>query len=178
MNKTVEEQISEFLSNSQENIKAAYLKGYAVAKKEIAAEAQESEYKRGLDDAEKAIKKIFNEPSKGGLYANEAQEIFGTKGIATIFLNHSISEIVEKIRKYDEEKAERNASPDNELHIGDEVYITDKKLRAIVTAFLDNRRKANLLYASGNYTVIEISVLHKTGRRFVIDEILRELKGE
>lgn len=157
-------------------IEDAYIKGYEAAKEDIIATGNKSEYERGLDDAEKAIKKIFNEPSKGGLYANEMQEIFGTKDIVTVFLNHSISEIVEKIRKYDEEKAERNASPDNDLHIGDEVYALDKNNRKTVTAI--KGVIVTVLSSSGEYGEFNISDLHKTGRRFVIDEILRELKGE
>ena len=35
MSKTAEEQISGFFYNTEENIKAAYLKGYATAKKEM-----------------------------------------------------------------------------------------------------------------------------------------------
>ena len=104
------------------------------------------------------------------------QEIFGTKGTFVIFLKYSISEIIEKIRKYDEEKAERNASPDNELHIGDEVYALDENRRKIVTAIKGNA--VIVLCSSGKCGEFNISDLHKTGRRFVIDEILRELKGE
>lgn len=175
MNKTVEEQISGFIYDAQASLKAAYCKGYATAKKEITAEAQESEYKRGLNDAEKAMKRVVDEPSNGGLYASEMQEIFETTNIVTIFLNHSISEIIERIREYEEKKTERNASPDSELHIGDEVYALDESKRKTVTAIDGNI--AIVLSASGKYGTFNISELHKTGRRFAIDEILRELKG-
>ena len=118
---------------------------------------------------------VINEPSKGGLYANEMQEIFGTKGTFVILLKYSISEIIEKIREYDDKKAERNASPDNELHIGDEVYALDESKRKTVTAIDGNI--VIVLGASGKYGTFNTSELHKTGRRFVIDEILRELRG-
>lgn len=155
-------------------IEDAYIKGYEAARQDIIATGNKSEYERGLKDAEKAVKRVINEPSRGGLYSNEMQEIFGTKSMNAILWNHSLSEIIEKIREYDEKKAERNASPDNELHIGDEVYTLDKNDRRIVTAL--DKNIALVLCASGKYGVFEISKLHKTGRRFAIDEVLRELK--
>lgn len=173
MNKTVEEQISEFLSNSQENIKAAYCKGYAVAKKEITAETQESEYRRGLNDAWECAKKIA---TSDGLEYDDLEQIFGYRGYDPIFGGFSASEAIAKIKEYEEKKAERNASPDSELHIGDEVYALDESKRKTVTAIDGNI--VIVLSASGKYGTFNISELHKTGRRFAIDEILRELKGE
>ena len=176
MNKTIEEHISEFLSNSQENIKAAYLKGYATAKKGIAAEAQEREYKRGLDDAEKAIKRVINEPSKGGLYANEMQKIFGTKSINVILWNHSMSEIIEKIQEYDERKQQEESvkASDDEIHIGDEIYKTNRTHKYIVIAFLDN--DGIFVLGDDGFTVVfTCDEIHKTGRNYPIKEILKKL---
>ncbi len=133
-------------------------------------------YNNGLNDAEKAVRRLVSMVEDGGLSGTVIETIFGTSQNYTILTNFSMPEIIEKIREYDNKKSERNASPDNELHIGDEVYILDKNRRATVTALLDNGNKANLLCTSGNYLVVEISELHKTGRRFAIDEVLRELK--
>lgn len=181
MSKTVEEQISGILRNAQENIKDAYDKGYKSGLKDgnindetFAAKIKEA-YNNGLNDAWECAKDIATDT---GLNYKELEEIFGYTAMNTIFGNFSASEAITKIKEYEEKKAERNASPDNELHIGDEVYMIDKKHKSVVTSLLDNGRKVNLLCTSGNYIVAEISVLHKTGRRFAIDEVLRELKGE
>ena len=182
MSKTVEEQISEFLRNAEENIKAAYLKGYKNGLNEgnindgtFAAKVKEA-YDNGLNDAEKAIKRVLNEPSKGGLYANEMQEIFGTKGIVTVFLNHSISEIVEKIREYDERKQQEELKKacDDEIHIGDEIYKINSAHKYIVTAFLDNGG-IFVLGDDGFTVVFTCDEIHKTGRNYPIKEILRKL---
>jgi hypothetical protein len=158
---------------------ASYEKGYKAAKQDVVATGNKSEYERGLNDAEKAIKRVINEPSKGGLYANEMQKIFGTKGTFTILLSYSMPEIIEKIREYDGRKQqEEPVKFCNGIHIGDEVYILDKNHKSIVTALLDGGNKANLLYASGNYIVVETQKLHKTGRLYRIGDILKGLSEE
>jgi hypothetical protein len=149
-------------------IEAAYDKGYRAARLDA------SEYERGLDDAEKAIKRVLNAPSQGGLYANEMQEIFGTKGIVTVLLTHSMSEIIEKIREYDDKKEERNASPDSGLHIGDEICQTNSTHKYIVTAFLDNGG-IFVLGDDGFTVVFTRDEIHKTGRNYPIKAILKEL---
>lgn len=159
-------------------IESAYIKGYEAAKQDIIAAGNKSEYERGLKDAEKARSRLVSAVSNGGLSEYELEQIFDLRDYGDVLTEYTIPKIIEKIREYDEKKAERNASPDNELHIGDEVYIIDQKHRSVVTSLLDNGWKVNLLCASGNYTVVEISKIHKTGRRFAIDEVLRELRGE
>jgi hypothetical protein len=161
-------------------IEKAYDKGYKSGSKEgnindgtFAAKVKEA-YNNGLSDAEKAIKRVINEPSKGGLYANEMQKIFGTKGTFTILLSYSMPEIIEKIREYDEKKSERNVSPDNELHIGDEVYALDENRRKVVTAI--NGNTAIVLCTNGKCGAFYISDLHKTGKHFAIDKVLGELE--
>ena len=179
MSKTIEEQISGFLCNAQENIKAAYLKGYNnglsdgnINKGTFAAKVNAA-YNNGLNDAWKCAKKIA---TSDGLKPNELETIFDHRGIDPIFEYFSASEAMAKIKEYEEKKAERNASPDNELHIGDEVYALDENERKTVTAI--KGVIATVLCSSGKYGEFNISDLHKTGRRFAIDEILRELKGE
>jgi hypothetical protein len=166
-------------------IEKAYDKGYKSGLNDgnindgtFAAKVKEA-YNNGLSDAEKAIKRVINEPSKGGLYANEMQKIFETKGTFTILLNYSMPEIIEKIREYDGRKQQEELVKFcNGIHIGDEVYILDKNHRSIVTALLDGGNKANLLCVSGNYIVIETQKLHKTGRLYCIVDLLKGLSEE
>lgn len=166
-----------------ECINSAYDRGYKNGLNDgnindgtFAAKVKEA-YNNGLNDAEKAIKRVLNEPSRGGLYANEMQKIFGTKGTIVIFLKYSISEIIEKIREYDKRKQKEAKKTDDEIHIGDEVYSLDSKYKYVVLAFLDNG-KIFVLSGNGLTGLFAFDQLHKTGRRFAIDEILKELKGE
>lgn len=171
--KTVEEQISGILRNAEENTKAAYLRGY----KNGLNDGNDA-YNDGLNDAEKAIKRIVNEPSRGGLYANEMQEIFGTKGTFVIFLKYSISEIIEKIREYDERKQQEESAKakasDDEIHVGDEICLNNSARKYIVTAFLDNG-KLFVLEDDGFTVLFDCNEIHKTGRNYPIKEILRKL---
>lgn len=180
MSKTTEEQINGLLHIAEENIKDAYNKGYKDGLKDgnindgtFAAKIKEA-YNNGLNDAEKAIKRVLNEPSRGGLYANELQEIFGAKGIVAVLLTYPVSEIIEKIREYDDEKAERNASPDNEIHIGDEVYAHDKNVKKIVLGITDFGNFA-VLSQNGNFGVFSKGELHKTGKTYPVAELIMEL---
>lgn len=154
-------------------IEDAYIKGYEAAKQDIVAVGNKSEYERGLNDAWECAKKIA---TSDGLEYDDLEQIFGYRGYDLIFGNFSASEAIARIKEYEEAIAERNASPDGELHIGDEVYSLDESKRKTVTAIDGNT--VIVLGASGKYGTFNISELHKTGRRFVIDEILKELKGE
>lgn len=150
-------------------IQAAYDKGYRAAKLDA------SEYERGLKDAEKAIKRVLNEPSKGGLYANELQEIFGTKGTFVIFSNHSMPEIIEKIRDYDERKRQEIKKVcDDEIYVGDEVYCLNPKHKYVVLGFLDNG-KVFVFSGRGLTGAFPSNQVHKTGRKYPIMEILEKL---
>jgi hypothetical protein len=165
-------------------IEKAYDKGYKSGLKDgnindgtFAAKVKEA-YNNGLNDVEKAVRRLVVSIADGGLTPGEKQMIFGLSQDYVILTNFSMSEIVKKIREYDERKHRKESTKDNddEIHIGDEIYILSKNHSGIVTALLDSGNKANILCASGNYSVVEISELHKTGRRFAIDEVLRKLK--
>lgn len=206
MSKTIEEQISGFLCNAQENIKAAYLKGYNnglsdgnINKGTFAAKVKEA-YNNGLNDAEKALKRVINEPSRDGLYANEMQEIFGTEGTFVIFLKYSVSEIIEKIREYDNKKQINNRCDtckyqhldrehfpccdccdndrweqgDSEIHVGDEFYYLNSKYKYVVLSFLGNG-KVFAFSGRGLTGVFALNQVHKTGRNYPVKEILEKL---
>lgn len=162
--------LDEFIAQASTCIGAAYDKGYRAARLDA------SEYERGLKDAEKAIKRVINEPSKGGLYANEIQEIFGTKGIVTVLLTHSVSEIIKKIREYDERKQQEELKKacDNEIHVGDEVYCLDLNYKYVVLNILTNS-KIYVLSSRGLTGTFDSDRVRKTGRNYPIMEILEKL---
>jgi hypothetical protein len=156
-----------------ECIEAAYDRGYKSGINDgnindgtFDAKVKEA-YDNGLNDAWECAKRIYEMP------CDAVCELFPDSN-DVIFADITASEAIKKIREYDEKKAERNASPDNELHIGDEVYSLDKNSRKTVTAIDGNT--AIVLCTSGKCGVFRISGLHKTGRRFAIDEVLRKLK--
>jgi hypothetical protein len=171
-----------------ECIEAAYDKGYKAAKQDVVATGNKSEYERGLNDAEKARKRLVSAVLNGGLSEYELEQIFDLRDCGDVLIEYTISEIIEKIREYDERKHRKESTKDNddEIHIGDEIYILDnddniddevyiisKNHRGIVTALLDSGNKANILCASGNYSVVEISQLHKPGGVYDIAGILK-----
>lgn len=85
-------------------IEAAYDKGYKAAKQDIVAVGNKSEYARGLSDAERAIKRLCLNQGMGGLSYREIDIIFGEGTPAKVLSRYTMSEIIEKIRKYDEHK--------------------------------------------------------------------------
>lgn len=162
-------------------IEAAYDKGYKSGLNDgnindgtFAAKVKEA-YENGLNDAWECARKIA---TADGLSLEELEEIFDFCSMNAILERFSVSEAIAKIKEYEEKKAERNVSPDNELHIGDEVYILDKNHRSIVTSLLDGGNKANLLCASGNYIVVETQKLYKTGRLYNVGDLLKGLSEE
>jgi hypothetical protein len=160
-------------------IEKAYDKGYRAAKQDAVASDNKSEYERGLADAEKAIKRLCLSPDMGGLSYEEENIIFGKGTLADTLDKYTMSEIIEKIREYDGRKQQEELVKFcNGIHIGDEVYILDKNHKSIVTALLDGGNKANILCASGNYSVVETRKLHKTGRLYRIGDILKGLSEE
>ena len=84
----------------------AYDKGYKAAKQDAVAISNKSEYERGLADSEKAIKRLCLSPEMGGLSYEEENIIFGRGTLADTLDKYTMAEIIEKIRKYDEQKEE------------------------------------------------------------------------
>lgn len=162
-------------------IEATYDKGYKDGIKDgninngtFAKKIREA-YNNGLDNAEKAIKRVLNEPSKGGLYANEMQEIFGIKGTFAIFLTYSMSEIIERIREYDELKQHEELKKvcDDEIHVGDEIILDSKKYIVV------NKTKYKYSVVIVNDTDVLVTLaenVKKTGRKYSVAEMLEELK--
>ncbi len=153
-------------------IEAAYNKGYKAAKQDIVAIGNKSEYARGLSDAERAMRRLCLNTDMGGLSCRELDIIFGKGTTAQIINSYSMSEIIEKIREYDEHK-EESVKDENEINVGDEVYYIDENKQKIVTCI--DGKNVTVLCSSGKSEEFDISELHKTGRHYDIADLLGRL---
>jgi hypothetical protein len=155
-------------------IEAAYDKGYKSGLNDgnindgtFAAKVKEA-YDNGLNDAWECAKKIVTDT---GLNYEELGEIFGYTSMDTIFGNFSASEAVTKVKEYEDEQKK----PDDEIHVGDEVYyMHDKNVKKIVLGITDFGNFA-VLSQNGNFGVFSKCELYKTGRNYPIMEILKKL---
>ena len=97
----------------------AYHRGLEEGKKAtygLVADASSAEYQRGLNDAWEAARNISMLESDGGYSWKEMKSIFGTDNASEIYKRHTASEVISKIKAYEEkQKAE------NEIKVGDEV---------------------------------------------------------
>ncbi len=134
-----------------------------------------SEYERGLNDAEKARLRLVNAVSNGGLSEYELKEIFDFRDYGDVLTEYTIPEIIEKIREYDERKQQEELKKaDDEIHVGDEIYCLNSKIKYVVLGFLDNG-KIFVFSGRGLTGAFPSNQVHKTGRNYPIMEILEKL---
>ena len=140
----------------------------------FAAKVKEA-YDNGLNDAEKARVRLISAVSDGGLSMDEIIDIFDATDYEAVFENFTICEIIERIKEYDERKRQEVKKVcDDEIHIGDEIYKTNRTHKYIVTAFLDN--DGIFVLGDDGFTVVfTCDEIHKTGRNYPIKAILKEL---
>lgn len=91
-----------------------YEKGYEEGKGQTWSEETlktESEmYAKGLNDAWECARKLMFVESKGGLSVGEHVEIFGNVEPAEILKNHTASEVIAKIKEYEEQQKPKFAN--------------------------------------------------------------------
>ena len=129
-------------------------------------------YQRGLDDAWEAARKISVIELNGGLRGNELMKIYGTMDIHKIYDDNTASEAIEKLKAYEEQKA------DGEIKVGDTVNIkgtSRKNGDGIVTKSWDNDRYF-IMWADGTGGIWAKECIEKTGRHFDIPKILEGMK--
>lgn len=151
-------------------IESAYDKGYKAARQDIVADANKSEYERGLNDAWKCAKKIA---TVDGLSIEELGKIFDTRSMNAILERFSVSEAIAKIKEYED----KQKKTDDEIHVGDEIYCRGSKYKYIVLSILDNG-KIFVLSGRGLTGVFALNQVHKTGRNYPVMEILKELGND
>lgn len=150
---------------------SAYAEGYTNAEskyREARDQVEREAYQRGLDDAWSAARKIVVSKTDVGYSIKELSLVFGNYFIEQIFLNHTAAEAVEKIRAYEERKAQ-----EDEIKVGDEVEFktNDICIRYVVTKIDDSGwmcgiETYNQLDSSRKGAVIcfEANKVKKTGR--------------
>ena len=125
-------------------------------------------YDAGLNEAWEYARKIACEVHHGGLFAGDLEEIFGTRFTTDIFRDNTASEAIAKIKEKQKQ--------DDEIKVGDEVYVLDKNRTYVVTRITD-AGIAVLIAQSGCYSEFNKCNLKKTGRHFPeIAEVLRKMQ--
>ena len=144
----------------------AYQRGYCDALEkhcEICEEKHDAEesYQQGLNNAWEAARKIRDMTWK------EQREVFGTD-IYTDIIALSASEVIEKIRQYEQRQEEQ-------IQVGDEVINRNKT--AVVTEITD--RYVRIMYSDGSGYALFSEKMVKTGRNFPeIAAVLEKMRGE
>jgi len=156
-------------------------------------DTKEKAYEQGLNDAWMCARKLMR-----GLNFDERNEIFKCTDQATLICLYSASEVIAKIKAWEEEQTKDSCKEcpyndgkphaecvfcdkqtDDEIKVGDEVYILDKEYPYVITSVDPIKKSAVFLSRIGRWGVEDISKLHKTGRHFPeISEVLKQMRGE
>lgn len=147
--------------------KEAYAEGYKEGMQLSIDDAKlKEEYRRGLNDAWEAARKIADIPY------GEEEKVLGSDGWSFI-VNHTASEAIEKIRQYEQEQ--------EEIKVGDEVVFhhDDERPDTVIVVtyigrdeFIDGMDGRGMQYAHNNP-----KKWTKTGRHFSeIAEVLAKMK--
>lgn len=99
-------------------------------------------------------------------------EIFNEIGDANIFGCYTAQGAVDKLKEYEQEE--------NEIRVGDEVYLLDKRYPRVVTCIIKENVKNPMAISftkKGCWAIDDVAHLYKTGRHFdQIQEVLNALK--
>ena len=159
---------------------------------ECAVNAYDRGYKQGQKDMEQDTMAILeNGKMMGRVEAWECcRKLFATmpeKDIEQAFyaewhnggfnalMNLDVTDAIRRVEEYEKKKK------DDEIKVGDEVYIIMKNCPSVVTCIFSEsglgNPKAVHITGNGKYAVTPLSQLHKTGRHFdAIVEVLQQLK--
>lgn len=116
--------------------------------REVETKKKES-YNVGLKDAWEVVRKIVLSPDDGGIGYEDLKAIFGIGGSYQILRNFPVSEAIEKIKEYEEEK--------EKIHVGDVLqHNSNKDVLVVVTK----------IRGSGYFDGIKISEKSSSGDLF------------
>lgn len=119
------------------------------------------------NEIEKCYKRVILDTLDGGLPPKELKEIFDTESAYSIVLAYSASEIVSMIKAYDQKKV---------IHTGDEVVCKiDKSYKFVATSVDRERGRCTVMSATGQYGTFALDQLEKTGKKYPITEIRKNL---
>ena len=127
------------------------------------------QYRKGLDDAWEYALKVGMYGCE--YYKNNVFPKHKTYDVWDIIRHYSASEAIAKIKEY-----EKGLS---DISVGDEVYCIGPNHRSLVTAILEDCKKAVLISASGKWATEYLKNLNKTGKHYSeLEKMLDELKGD
>lgn len=135
-------------------------------------------YQNGLNDAWEAARKIANMDSMIQKTLFEVYNCYPSKQIADVFENYSADEAISKIKAYEEQK-----KAEKEIKVGDEVLPLEPSEDVVIVTrkWIDDydRPCIDVINRSSGRTwnYLEKDV-HKTGRHFDIDGILKAMREE
>lgn len=119
------------------------------------------------NEIEKCYKRVVLDTLDGGLSTKELKEIFDTESAYSIVLSYSASEIVSMINAYDQKE---------QIHTGDEVVCKiDKSYKFVATSIDRERGRCTVMSATGQYGTFALDQLEKTGKKYPITEIRKNL---
>ena len=148
----------------------AFKNGYDAACKDIDVKSKtNAAYRKGLEDAWNAARKIVLSREDGGLFSYEERKaVFGC-GNYMALKKFLAQEAIEKIRQYEQEQ--------EKIKVGDEVEAVAGK--AVIIEVLDNGKNVRYMYPDASFGVIDSCNLTRTGRHFPeIAEVLRKMQEE
>ena len=148
----------------------AFKNGYDAACKDIDVKSKtNAAYRKGLEDAWNAARKIVLSREDGGLFGYEERKaVFGC-GNYMALKKFLAQEAIEKIRQY-EQKQEK-------IKAGNEV--NGKGGRGVITKISDDGDHFNVMWENGSTGYYMIGDFKKTGRNFPeIAEVLRKMQEE
>lgn len=186
MFKMNEQRTKDMKKQARELIEQVYQRGFNVGYEEGKGQAWSEEIKKyeigpdkkkeyieqGRNEAWEAVKKFYLPVVDGGLPGEAIKELFGAHNWIGIVQNFSASEVVEKLKTWEQKQQE------DEIHVdvGDEVTTDDG--RKMIVLGRDCGGWYHLLNYTGlTYDRICSSDIKKTGRHFPeIAELLKKLK--
>ena len=175
---TQEQRVKGMKKQAQELIDQTYQRGYKAgfeaAKEQIKTDTEsrvEELISIGRNEAWEAAKKIaadcFND-------SKMTKKLFNFHYSYAVFENFSASEAIENIKEYEKKKREE----EQEIRVGDEVYIEGKEIKYVVVCIYKER--SELVDCKGNFAWTETCSLHKTGKHFPeienVENVLEKLK--
>lgn len=160
---------SSLKADRQKALEEARKKGYEEAEMIWTAPSSKNEfYRKGLDDAWEAARKIVLSPYEGGMSLADLFAIFGIVSMQQFFRKYSASQAIEKLKAYE---------LNDKVEVGDEVKPSYSDIAGVVT--LIDGDTIYVLWRDGSSTsTLKLKEVRKTGRHFEIESILREMSDE
>ena len=172
----IKERIQGLNKQTKELIDQVYRQGYKAGQENALTVDSNRFIEQGRNEALEAIKKIYLPVDMGGLPGDEIKKIFDELSWYNIVTKFSASEIVEKLRAYEEQKKQKE---DIEIHIGDEVVWTvDNCDSGIVTKIESSENAMWIIKPDGlQICASKCKLWKKTGRTFPeIAEFLKKMQ--